>query len=66
VVVNIASGASQARVHFGGEVSSASTCMFADELNEAHYSRSGDEIARMGLYVRLEAFQAHVFDVVPA
>jgi hypothetical protein len=66
VVVNIASGASQARVHFGGEVFSASTCMFADELNEAHYSRSGDEIARMGLYVRLEAFQAHVFDVVPA
>jgi hypothetical protein len=66
VAVNLAGEASQGRVRIGDRVSPAQQYMFHDVLNEHRYLRSGDELTTIGLFVRLDAFQAHIFDVTPA
>ncbi len=66
IVVNLSAGASQGRVHFGDRVSPGQTYIFYDELDDVRYSRGGDEIVNLGLFVRRDAFQAHVFDVTQA
>jgi len=53
-------------VHIGDRASPAFTYDFNDELNEVHYSRTGEELRNVGLFVRLDAHQAHLFDVTPA
>jgi len=64
--VNLSAGASQGRVHFGNHVSPGQTYIFYDELDDVRYSRGGDEIANLGVFVRRDAFQAHLFDVTQA
>jgi hypothetical protein len=66
VAVNLAAGASQGRVHLGDRVSPTQQYVFYDQLNEVRYDRSGEELHNIGLFVRLEGFQAHVFDITPA
>ena len=66
IVVNLAACASQGRVKMGDRVSSACQYIFHDQLNEERYLRSGDELHSIGLFVRREAGQAHLFDVSPA
>jgi hypothetical protein len=66
IVVNLSAGASQGRVHFGNRVSPGQTYIFYDELDDVRYSRGGDEIVNLGLFVRRDAFQVHVFDVTQA
>ncbi|HYL68339.1 MAG TPA: alpha-amylase family glycosyl hydrolase [Candidatus Limnocylindria bacterium] len=66
VVVNLAGCASQGRVKLGDRVSPAQQYVFHDQLNEDRYLRSGHEIRSIGLFVRREAGQAHLFDVTPA
>jgi glycosidase len=66
IAVNLAAGASQGRVRLGDRVSRAQQYIFYDELNEVRYDRTGDELHNVGLFVRLEGFQAHIFNITPA
>jgi hypothetical protein len=65
VVVNLSGTAAQGRVYLGDRTSSTKAYIFYDELNDVRYSRSGNELHDLGLYVRREGFQAHLFDVTP-
>jgi hypothetical protein len=66
IAVNLVGGASQGRVRLGDRVLPGREYIFFDELNGARYPRSGDELHNLGLFVRREGFQAHLFDVTPA
>ena len=66
IAVNLAAGASQGRVRLENRVSPAQQYVFYDELNEIRYDRTGDELHNAGLFVRLEGFQAHIFNITPA
>ena len=37
--------------------------VFHDELDGTSYPRSGDEVRRLGIFVRREPYQGHLFDV---
>jgi glycosidase len=65
VIVNLAGAVSQGRVHILDGLSSALQYTFLDQLYGVSYLRSGAEIASSGLYVRLDAFRAHLFSVTP-
>jgi hypothetical protein len=66
IAVNLAAGASQGRVRLGDRVSPAQKYVFYDQLNNVRYDRSGEELSTLGLFIRLEGFQAHIFDITPA
>jgi glycosidase len=66
IAVNLTGQASQGRVHFAGCSFPAKEYVLYDQLNGVRYIRAGDELRSAGLFVRREAFQAHVFDVSPA
>jgi hypothetical protein len=66
VSVNLASYASQGRIQFGDRPLPAKEYVFYDELNDVRYVRASDELRSPGLFVRRDAFEAHLFDVSPA
>ena len=66
IVVNLEDTASQGRIPLANRVSPAIQYVFFDELNDVRYDRSGEELSRLGLFVRREGFQAHVFSITPA
>jgi len=66
IVVNVSGSASQGRVKIGDRASGSIDYDFYDQLNDAHYERSGEELRGIGLFVRREAFGAHLFDITPA
>lgn len=66
IAVNLAGSASQGRVKLGDRAALDQQYKFNDELNEVIYPRSGQELHDIGLFVRLEAGQAHLFDVTSA
>jgi len=66
IAVNLSAGASQGRVKLGNRTSPDQQYKFNDELNEVIYPRDGRELHDVGLFVRLDAGQAHLFDVTPA
>ena len=66
IAVNLAAYTSQGRVHLGDRVSPTQNYIFNDELNNVRYDRSGQELHGMGLFVRRDPFQAHLFDITPA
>lgn len=66
VVVNLSAGPSQGRVHLGDRVSRARIYDFRDQLDDVRYLRNGEELSSLGLFVRREAFGAHLFDVTSA
>jgi len=66
IVVNLTGVVSQGRISFGDRPLAAPQYVFRDELDDVRYPRGGDEIRRLGLFVRREAFQAHLFDVYSA
>jgi hypothetical protein len=53
-------------VKLGDRVSPGQQYNFNDELNGVVYPRDGRELHDVGLFVRLDAGQAHLFDVSPA
>jgi hypothetical protein len=61
VVINFADHTVQGRVRLGADRTDQGYRL-EDRLNETAYFRSGQELAD-GLYVRLDAGQAHLFDV---
>ncbi|MGH9773554.1 MAG: alpha-amylase family glycosyl hydrolase [Candidatus Acidiferrales bacterium] len=63
IVANVAGGTAQGRVRLEGQISAAREFVFLDELHDARYPRKGEELAREGLYVRLDSFSAHLFDI---
>jgi|SRR5690348_1080897 len=65
IAVNLTNQTLQGRVHFEGRSLSAKEYVFYDQLNDVRYIREGDEVRGAGLFVRREAFQAHIFDVSP-
>jgi hypothetical protein len=66
IVVNLADAASQAHIHPGDRIAAGRQYRFNDQLNQAVYLRDGNELRSTGLYVRLEAFHAHLFEIAPA
>jgi Alpha amylase, catalytic domain len=66
IVVNLEDTASQGRIPLANRVPPAIQYVFFDELNDVRYDRSGEELSRLGLFVRREGFQAHVFSITPA
>jgi len=65
VVVSLGSGASQCHIPFHDELDLARDYTFHDQLHDAAYERRGEDLAAYGLYVRLEPYRAHLFDVRP-
>ena len=64
--VNLAGEASQGRIPFGDSVLADRDYIFYDELHDFRYPRNGKELNEIGLFVRLEGFQAHLFNVTLA
>jgi len=66
VAVNLSAETSQGRVRWSGNVFTAPNYIFYDELNNVRYPRDGAELRNIGLFIRRDAFQAHVFDITLA
>lgn len=64
IAVNLSAGPSQGRVHLADRISPEKNYVFHDQLNEVHYPRTGDELSNLGLFIRRDSFQAHLFDVI--
>jgi glycosidase len=63
IAANITNAAMQGRVHFGDHIVPSRQYDFHDQLDDIHYARNGQELRNAGLFIRREAFQAHLFDV---
>jgi hypothetical protein len=66
IAANLTGSAAQGRLRLGNQVSSKQQYIFYDELNDEKYLRSGEELHNVGLFIRREGFQAHIFDVTIA
>jgi hypothetical protein len=66
VAVNLAGEASQGMIALGDSVLANRDYIFYDELHDVRYPRKGEELHTAGLFVRLEGYQAHLFDVTLA
>jgi hypothetical protein len=66
IAVNLAAYTSQGRVRLADRVSPSQNYIFNDELNNVRYDRTGEELHNLGLFVRRDAFQAHLFDITIA
>ncbi len=66
IAVNLAAYPSQGRVHLADRVSPTQNYIFNDELNNVRYDRSGQELHEIGLFIRRDPFQAHLFDITTA
>jgi hypothetical protein len=64
--VNMSGAPAQGRIHFGDNVFADRKYNFIDQLDGTLYVRDGHELADLGLFVRREAFEAHIFNVVLA
>jgi len=65
IAVNLAGYASQGYVHFIDQLFPSPDYVFYDELDGTRYERKGDQLRQAGLFVRREAFQAHLFSITP-
>ncbi len=63
IVVNLDGNRAQGRVPLTNEELGEKDYTVLDELNDREYVRAGREMMSPGLYVRLEGFHAHVFDI---
>ncbi|MGH9396067.1 MAG: alpha-amylase family glycosyl hydrolase [Terriglobia bacterium] len=65
IAVNLGSAASAGNLVLDSLIETSGRIVFQDQLNAKSYEWQGKDLARSGLYVRLEAFRSHVFDVAP-
>ena len=65
VAVNLGGSASQAHVDVAADLPDSDAFDFVDALTDARYPRTRESLMASGLYVRLEAGSAHLFEVVP-
>jgi hypothetical protein len=63
VILNLGPSAAQGKIWIAHEIAASSSHDFADLLNGQSYMRNHDDLAANGLYVRLEAYHAHIFAV---
>jgi hypothetical protein len=66
IVVNLSGVTAQGLIRLRDRVSFTKVCVFYDQLNDVRYPRQGQELSDTGLFVRLDAFHAHMFDVTIA
>lgn len=66
IAANLVGSASQGRIHLDDHLLPAQEYVFYDELHDVRHVRSSDELRNLGLFVRREGFDAHLFDVTPA
>lgn len=66
VVVNLGSGTASGRIYFSDDLLSASAVRFDDLLNNRSYERQTSDLKHWGLFIKLEGFAAHIFDVKPS
>jgi glycosidase len=66
VVANIADAPSEGQIRFGEELQRDRNYIFFDALHDARYARNGSELRDRGLYVRLDPWRAHLFDITTA
>jgi hypothetical protein len=65
-VVNLREMPRKGASSFGDSVQADRDYIFYDELHDVRYPRKGEELHAKGLFVRLEGFQSHLFDVTLA
>ena len=63
VVVNLSNGTATGRIYFSDNVLSAAALKFDDLLNNQSYERQTADLRHWGLFIKLDAFAAHIFDV---
>jgi hypothetical protein len=66
IAINLNSAAAQGRVRWPKNTFAAGHYNFYDQLNEVTYPRDAAELKSPGLFVRLDRFQAHIFDLTAA
>jgi hypothetical protein len=64
VVINYSSGVSQGRIQILQIPETMSVVISYDELADAVYESSGDEVRSLGLYISLQPWQSHILDIV--
>lgn len=63
IVVNLGGAAATGRLFLGEDLLAGNTVRFDDQLNDHSYERQTADLKRWGLFIKLEAFGAHIFDV---
>ena len=63
VVVNLGSGPSTGKLYLSDDLLSGAGLRFNDLLNDRTYERQSADLKRWGLFIKLGAFGAHIFDV---
>jgi len=63
IVVNLTGAPAQGRISFGDRPLRADEYVFHDMLDDVRYPRRADELRGAGLFVRRDAFRAHLFEV---
>jgi len=66
IVVNLSDSTAQARIRLGDRPALGRQYLFDDVLNSKRYIRDPAELRNLGLFVRLDPFEADVFDITPA
>jgi hypothetical protein len=66
IAVNLTETTAHAWVRFDDTLDGERDYIFYDQLHDVRYPRKGSELRGQGVFVRLEAFQAHLFDVTLA
>ena len=64
VVVNLSDSPAQARIHLPWSDISGTTWRLTDALSDVTYTRDGTEMQLQGLYVELDAWHCHFFELV--
>jgi hypothetical protein len=63
IVVNFGAATAQGHIHLGDRIVAGRGYRFNDQLNQVVYLRDGNDLRSNGLYVRLEGFNAHLFEI---
>jgi len=63
VIVNLSNGTATGRIYFSDELLSGAALRFDDLLNNQSYERQTSDLKHWGLFIKLDAFGAHIFEV---
>ncbi|MBX9638391.1 MAG: hypothetical protein K2X97_01285, partial [Mycobacteriaceae bacterium] len=64
VIVNLNHGISHGRLFIADDLPESAEHKLTDLLNGEHYQRQHEDIKNNGLYIRLESYKAHIFEVI--
>ena len=63
VIVNLANATATGRIYFSDDLLQTPSLRFDDLLNDSTYDRQTSDLKHWGLFIKLDAFAAHIFDV---